>query len=98
ILRSRNRRVRECPAMSESEPPAESPPATATPELRPVPGTARGRGRIVVDLADLVDRPTLRRAGVFRRALRREASRLRDPHRIPAVALPRLGFARVLAG
>ena len=90
--------MRECPAMSESEPPAESRPVTGTPELRPVPGTARGRGRIVVDLADLVDRPTRRRAGVFRRALRREASRLRDPRRIAAVLLLSLTFALILSG
>ena len=89
--------------MSESEPPAESRtaetrPGGGTPELRPVPGTARGRGRIVVDLADLVDRPTRRRAGVFRRALRREASRLRDPRRIAAVLLLSLTFALILSG
>jgi hypothetical protein len=34
---------------------------------------------------DLIDRPTRRRAGVWRRALRRETSRLRDPGRIAAV-------------
>lgn len=33
------------------------------------------------------DGRTGRRAGVFRRALRREASRLRDPHRIAAIAI-----------
>jgi Glycosyltransferase family 87 len=84
--------------MSESEPPGESRPRAGTPELRPVPGTARGRGRIVVDLADLVDRPTRRRAGVFRRALRREASRLRDPRRVTAVLLLSLTFALILSG
>lgn len=70
--------------------------------LRPVPGTARGRGRIVVDLNDLagtvIDRPTRRRAGVFRRALRREASRLRDPGRIAAIVLLSVVFAILLAG
>ena len=75
--------------MSDSAPP---------PGLRPVPGTARGRGRIVVDLSDLLDKPTRRRAGVFRRALRREASRLRDPRRIAAVLLLSLTFALILAG
>jgi hypothetical protein len=68
------------------------------PGLQPVPGTARGRGRILVDLSDVVDRGTRRRAGVFRRALRRETSRLRDPHRIAAVVLISLTFAVVLSG
>ena len=63
------------------------------PGLQPVPGTARGRGRIIADLGDLLDKPTRRRAGVFRRALRREASRLRDPRRIAAVVLLSLVFA-----
>ncbi len=75
--------------MSESAPP---------PGLRPVPGTARGRGRIVVDLSDVVDRGTRRRAGVFRRALRREVSRLRDPRRVAAIMLLSLAFALVLSG
>jgi hypothetical protein len=68
------------------------------PGLQPVPGTARGRGRIIVDLSDLVDRGTRRRAGVFRRALRREVSRLRDPRRIVAIVLLSLTFAVVLSG
>ena len=84
--------------MSETAPPPSDAPGAAPPELRPVPGTARGRGRIIVDLADLVDRPTRRRAGVFRRALRREASRLRDPRRIAAVLLLSLTFALILSG
>ena len=41
-------------------------------------GSPRGRA---------LDRRTSRRAGVFRRALRRETSRLRDPHRIAAVVI-----------
>ena len=45
----------------------------------------------------MIDRPTRRRAGVFRRALRREASRLRDPRRIAAILLLSLTFA-LLAG
>ena len=69
-----------------------------TPELRPIPGTARGRGRIVVDLLDTLDRPTRRRAGVFRRALRRETSRLRDPHHIAAVIILSLIFSLLAAG
>lgn len=70
--------------------------------LRPVPGTASGRGRIAVGFAELtdavIDRPTRRRAGVFRRALRREVSRLRDPRRIAAIILLSLTFSILLAG
>jgi hypothetical protein len=67
--------------------------------LPPVPGTASGRGRAVVSLADtLIDRPTRRRAGVWRRAIRRERSRLRDPHRVAAILLLSITFACILAG
>jgi hypothetical protein len=70
--------------------------------LRPVPGSASGRGRIGIGWGELtstvLDRPTRRRAGVFRRALRREASRLRDPRRIAAILLLSLTFAILLAG
>jgi hypothetical protein len=66
--------------------------------LRPIPGSARGRGRIVVDLTDMIDRPTRRRAGVFRRALRREVSRLHDPRRLAAILLLSLTFAVLAAG
>jgi hypothetical protein len=68
------------------------------PELRPVTGGARGLGRIVVDLSDVVDRDTRRRAGVFRRALRREVSRVRDPHHVAAVILLSATFALLLSG
>jgi hypothetical protein len=68
------------------------------PNLRPVPGSARGRGRVIVDLAHVVDRSTRRRAGVFRRALRREASRLHDPRRAVAIVLLSLTFALILSG
>jgi hypothetical protein len=81
--------VRECLGMTEPVPP---------PGLRPVPGTARGRGRIIVDLSDVLDRGTRRRAGVFRRALRREVSRLHEPRRIAAILLLSLTFAVVLSG
>src|SRR6187455_2460223 len=81
--------MRECGGMTDSVPP---------PGLEPVPGTARGRGRIIVDLSDHVDRGTRRRAGVFRRALRREVSRLHDPRRIAAILLMSLTFAIVLSG
>jgi hypothetical protein len=66
--------------------------------LRPVTGTARGRGRIIVDLSETIDRGTRRRAGVFRRALRREVSRLHDPRRIAAIILLSIVFALLLSG
>ena len=45
-------------------------------------------GRTVAGFpADRIPRPTRRRAGVFQRALRREASRLREPRRILAIAI-----------
>src|SRR4051812_49600123 len=70
-----------------------------TPGLRPVPGTARGRGRVVVDLAaELVPRPTRRRAGVVRRALRRELTRPRDPRPVLPMAPLLLIFALAAAG
>ena len=69
------------------------------PQLRPVPGTARGRGRIVVELAaELFPRPTRRRAGVMRRALRREWTRLHDRRRVVAMTLLILAFALAIAG
>jgi hypothetical protein len=52
----------------------------------------------VVDLTEVVDRDTRRRAGVFRRALRLEASRLRDRRRIAAIVLLSLTFSLLLAG
>ena len=68
------------------------------PELRPVPGTAGGRGRAVVDLSDVFGTPTRRRASVFRRALRREASRLRDRRRQIAIVLVAVTFSLLAAG
>jgi hypothetical protein len=47
---------------------------------------------------DLIDRPTRRRAGVFRRALRLEVSRLRDRRRILAMTLLIITFGLVTAG
>ena len=47
---------------------------------------------------DLVDRRTRRRAGVFRRAIRREVSRLDDPRRIAAMVLLMLTFGFIAAG
>ncbi|MGK2851611.1 MAG: glycosyltransferase family 87 protein [Candidatus Limnocylindrales bacterium] len=75
--------------MSDAPPP---------PELHPIPGTIRGRGRIVADLSDRLSEPTRRRAGVFRRALRREASRLRDRRRLIAIGLLALTFSLLAAG
>ncbi|MEX1171439.1 MAG: glycosyltransferase 87 family protein [Chloroflexota bacterium] len=75
--------------MSDAQPP---------PELHPVPGTAHGHGRITVDLADMVDAPTRRRAGVFRRAFRRQTSRLRDRRRVLAILLLSLTFSLIIAG
>jgi glycosyl transferase family 87 len=47
-----------------------------------------GIGRAVAGFpAEHIRRPTRRRAGVFQRALRREVSRLRDPHRILAIVI-----------
>jgi hypothetical protein len=46
----------------------------------------------------LIDRPTRRRAGVFRRALRRELSRLRDRRRWLAIVLIALVFSLLAAG
>jgi glycosyl transferase family 87 len=75
--------------MADAQPP---------PELHPVPGTARGRGRIVVDWRELVGQPTRRRAGVYRRALRREVSRLRDRRRLLAILLLAVVFSLLAAG
>lgn len=66
--------------------------------LRPIPGSARGPGRIVVDLSDVVDRPTRRRAGVLRRALRREMRRLRDRRRLAAVLLVSITLTLIVVG
>ena len=77
-------------AMSETPP--------EPPGLHPIPGSAAGRGRIVVQLRDRVDQPTRRRASVFRRAIRREISRLHDPRRITAILLLSLVFAMLAAG
>jgi hypothetical protein len=68
------------------------------PELHPVPGTVRGRGRLVVDLSDVLGTPTRRRAGVYRRAIRREASRLHDHRRVIAIILLSLTFSLLAAG
>jgi hypothetical protein len=75
--------------MADAQPP---------PELHPVPGTARGRGRTVVDWRELVGQPTRRRAGVYRRALRRELSRLRDRRRLVAILLLSVVFSLLAAG
>ena len=62
---------------------AERPPRPRLPKA-----VVAGVGRVADQLPDdLIDRSTRRRAGVFRRALRREASRLRDPRRIAAIVI-----------
>src|SRR3954468_13400604 len=48
--------------------------------------------------AELLSRPARRRAGVVRRALRREASRLSNPHRIAAMAILVVVFGVAAAG
>ncbi len=73
---------------------ADAPP----PELHPVPGSIRGRGRRVRDLSDVLGAPTRRRAGVYRRAIRREASRLRDHRRLVAIVLLSVTFSLLAAG
>jgi hypothetical protein len=50
-----------------------------------------------LDLGELVDRPTRRRAGVWRRALRRERERLRDRRRVAAMVLLMLTFGFIAA-
>ena len=71
--------------------------APLPPELHPVPGTIRGRGRRV-DLSDVLGLPTRRRVGVYRRAMRREASRLRDHRRVIAIILLSVVFSLLAAG
>ena len=53
---------------------------------------------MVADLSDLFDPPTRRRAGVYRRAIRREVSRLRDHRRLIAIVLLSLTFSLLAAG
>jgi hypothetical protein len=73
---------------------ADAPP----PQLHPVPGSIRGRGRRVMDLSDVLGMPTRRRAGVYRRAIRREASRLRDHRRVIAIGRLSVTFSLLAAG
>jgi len=51
-----------------------------------------------LELGGLLNRPTLRRAGVFRRALRREVHRLNDHRRLVAMVLLMLTFGFIAAG
>jgi hypothetical protein len=51
-----------------------------------------------VPTATLIDRPTRRRAGVFRRAVRQELTRLRDPRRLALAILLGVLAGVVLAG
>ena len=73
-------------------------PLLPTTELQPVPGSARGRGRVRADLTSLFDPPTRRRAAVLRRALRRQARRLRERRRLIAIVLLSLTFSLLAAG
>jgi len=84
--------------MSRARMPIAMADAQRPPELRPIPGTARGRGRVVVDWQQLIDQPTRRRAGVYRRAIRREISRIRDRRRVIAILLLSLVFSLLAAG
>jgi glycosyl transferase family 87 len=61
-------------------------------------GQRRFTHRVDQFALDLIDRPTRRRAGVFRRALRREVSRIHDRRRILAMALLIFTFGFVAAG
>ena len=51
-----------------------------------------------MDASATIQRRPSRRAGVIRRALRREATRLRDPRRVLAMALLIVAFASAIAG
>lgn len=73
-------------------------PLPEEPALQPVVGSTVGAGGLVADLAELVDAPTRRRAGVFRRALRRQASRIQDRRRLAAIVLLSLTFSLIAAG
>jgi hypothetical protein len=57
-----------------------------------------GRVSAVLPAAARVDRPTRRRAGVFRRALRHEFVRIRDPRRLTMMIILGLAGGLVLAG
>jgi hypothetical protein len=52
----------------------------------------------VVGWNELFGQPTRRRAGVYRRAIRREVSRLRDPRHFVAIVLISLVFSLLAAG
>jgi hypothetical protein len=80
------------PAMADPPPPAPGVSSAGTAPARTSSGLA---GRLA---DDLVGRPTRRRAGVFRRALRREVARLDDPRRLLAMALLIVTFALIVAG
>jgi hypothetical protein len=67
-----------------------------------IPPVSDSLGRLGERLGDRLDRhldpPTRRRAGVFRRALRREASRIRERRRLIAMALLIVVFGLAAAG
>ncbi|MGD0861225.1 MAG: glycosyltransferase family 87 protein [Candidatus Limnocylindrales bacterium] len=68
-------------------------------------GAGKGRPNTLADrvfslpaTSNLIDMPTRRRAGVFRRALRREFTRLRDPRRLGLAILLGILAGVILAG
>ena len=64
-----------------------------------IPAAAAERARMhAMNPPATVTRRPARRAGVVRRALRREASRIREPRRIAAMAILIVSFALALAG
>jgi hypothetical protein len=87
------------PAMAERPPSAAPGPASGRARI-PVAHRAEGLGdRLGNRLGQrLIGRPTRRRAGVFRRALRREVGRLREPRRVAAIAILVVVFALTAAG
>lgn len=52
----------------------------------------------MVGWQELFDQPTRRRAGVYRRAIRREISRIRDPRHLVAIVLLGVVFSLLAAG
>lgn len=81
------------PAMPDPEPPRKAMPAAAR--------GASGQERSIPDdpiTSSSASTPTRRRAGVFRRALRRQASHLRDHRRLVALVLISVIFSLLAAG
>jgi hypothetical protein len=93
--RSDRRACENAPAMSDGPGHAERDEQADGPaRRRPLEGVEEAVEEI---LEGAFDRPTRRRAGVLRRALRREVSRLREPRRQLAMAILILTFGSVAA-